>query len=604
MLSPTRLSRANRRLLGVLALSLAVVLAWSPVAADARTVHTVVQDDALSLFAPQSLARSMATLRWLGVDYLRVSAEWKLEAPDPNSTESPAGFDPMDPAAYTSPGMLVLDRAVRAAAAAGLQVMVDPAFSAPLWATTDHPAATTTGDPWYRTNIDVGQLAEWEAMLARRYSGTFTPAGTTTPLPRVAAFTLWNEPNDAAFLQPQWRDGVAVSADWYRRLVDIAYPAIKAVDPGATVLIGNTSDAGGDPELGSGGVPPLNFIRRLACVNDQLQPITDGACAHYQPLPADGYAHHPYERSAPPWAPSGAGQTGWAQMGDLSQLQSLLDTLVAMHRLAPGAANLWLTEQGYESNAQLTNRPWTEAQQAQLDADSEYQAWRDPQLASFSQFLLRDTLTDQTLALRHQIDDPTVQLKGTWTTGLEREDGVAKPALAMFRSPVVAQQLSSAHPACLLRHAPRSGSVADVGLIDVWGRARPVTTPTAIRVEVRDAGASAFTVARTATSDENGVFEVQVTAPQGAAVRFQWRTVQGWQSSPAVAPSAMTLPPTQPVVVQTPPPAQPVLAVAPPARASRARPVRATHRNHRPHPRRRRHRRHKGRHRAHARLRT
>src|SRR5204863_9978249 len=122
------------------------------------------------------------------------------------------------------------------------------------------------------TDIDIGQLVDWEVMLARRYSGSYTPPGESAPLPRVPAFTLWNEPNGSGFLQPQWRDGVAVSADWYRRLVDVAYPAVKRAAPSATVLIGNTSDAGGDAELGRGGVPPLDFVRRLACVDAQLRP--------------------------------------------------------------------------------------------------------------------------------------------------------------------------------------------------------------------------------------------------------------------------------------------------------------------------------------------
>ncbi len=114
-------------------------------------------------------------------------------------------------------------------------------------------------------------------------------------------FTLWNEPNGPSFLQPQWRGAVAASADWYPRVVDQAYPAIKRAQPGATVLIGNTSDVGASPEADA-GVPPLYFIRRLACVNGQLVPVSDGACARFHTVPADGYAHHPYERDAPPWA--------------------------------------------------------------------------------------------------------------------------------------------------------------------------------------------------------------------------------------------------------------------------------------------------------------
>lgn len=537
-ISPTG---ALRRLLVSLALPLAAGLALWTGPASARTLHTVVQDDALSLFDPASLSHSMAALRWLGADYVRISAEWKLEAPDPGGARTPPGFaagDPAasDPAAYDSPAMLALDRAVRAAAHAGLQVMVDPAFSAPLWATRQRPPSANAGDPWFNSDIDIRQLVDWEAMLARRYNGSFTPPGEGAPLPRASAFTLWNEPNGAGFLRPQWDHGVAVSADWYRRLVDAAYPAIKRAAPSAAVLIGNTSDAGGDAETGSGGVPPLEFVRRLACVDAQLQPIHEGACSHFRAVPADGFAHHPYERSAPPWVPSGPESAGWVQMGDLGKLQSLLDALVAMHRLAPGAVNLWLTEQGYESNAQLADRPWTEAQQADLNADSEYLAWRDQQVASFSQFLLRDTLTRQTLALRARTGDPRAQAPGTWTTGLERQDGAAKPALAMFRSPIVARVVSTARRACTLPAPSARGSVADVQQVEVWGRARPARGPTAIRIELKAPDGGAFGVSSTTTSDANGIFDARLSAPSGAAVRFQWRQRGSWQASPSVAP--------------------------------------------------------------------
>ena len=106
--------------------------------AEARTLHTVLQDDPLTLFAPRAVPSVMRTLRWLGVDYVRLTAEWKLEAPAYNSRQRPRAFDAADPGAYdASPQMQALDRAVRAAASAGLHVIIDPAFSAPLWATSE-----------------------------------------------------------------------------------------------------------------------------------------------------------------------------------------------------------------------------------------------------------------------------------------------------------------------------------------------------------------------------------------------------------------------------------------------------------------------------------
>jgi hypothetical protein len=396
------------------------------------------------------------------------------------------------------------------------------------------------------TSIDTRQLAAWEQMLARRYSGAFTPSGQHSPLPRVQTFTLWNEPNQHGYLAPQWSDGVAVSADWYRQLVHLAYPAIKAASPRATVLIGNTSAAGADLEAPAGGVPPLAFIRRLACVDNQLQPIHDAGCASFHMIPGDGYAQHPYERASAPWVSSATGHPDWAQMGDLRRLQALLDRLVELHRLAPGAQNLWLTEQGYESSAQLSGMPWTEAQQTRLNAASEYLAWRNPQAVSFSQFLLRDTRTAETLALRQRTGDPGALLPGTWTTGLIRQDGVPKPALWMFRSPIVARIVSAgartrSGPASLSGGVPQTPVPAPLDL-EVWGRARPARSPTLVQVQVADDATGTFRTARATTTDANGIFDVPIVASSVAPVRvrFQWLAADGsWQSSPSTEPVAI-----------------------------------------------------------------
>lgn len=522
-------------------LLLAFLLAGlAPAFANARIFHTVLQDDDLSLFSPHGLPQYMNQLRWLGVDELRISAEWKLEAPAPDSAQAPAGFRADVPGSYTSAGMGLLDTAVRAASQAGLHVIVDPAFSAPRWATGETSGPSAPGEGWYNTNVDVRQAADWEQMLARRYSGAFTPAGQSTSLPRVDTFTLWNEPNERGYLKPQWLGGKPVSADWYRQLVDTAYPAIKAASPSATVLIGNTSDSGVDAPAGPVGVAPLAFIRRLACVDTRLEPVHDGLCAHFQTVPADGYAHHPYERDALPWVPSSSQQSDWAQMGDVTTLQALLDALVAKRRLAPGAEHLWLTEQGYQSNAELGGMPWTEAQQAQLNAVSEYLAWHDGQAASFSQFLLRDTLTNETLALRARTGSPHALVAGTWTTGLLRENLAPKPALWMFRSPLVARLLAA--PAAL--SASGLALTAPAGtpvLLDVWGRARPMHQPTLVQVQIGD-GSGSFRSATATSTDANGIFEVPIPMPASpqVEVRFRWLSPDGtWQTSPTTQPVDM-----------------------------------------------------------------
>lgn len=520
-------------LLAVVALGL-LALAAPPSRAATRTFHTILQDDDGALFSPARLPRFIHMLRWLGVDELRVSAEWKLEAPDPNGAIPPAGFVAADPRSYdASPGMRALDRAVRAAARAGIGVIIDPAFSAPRWATHNPLPLSLAGDPLYNDEISVPELATWEQMLALRYSGRYTPKGEAHPLPRVGIFTLWNEPNQSGFLAPQWRDGEPVSADWYRSLVVTATPLMEAASPGIRVLIGNTSPTGAAPQAGNAGVPPLTFLRRLACVNAALQPIDTGSCAHFTELPAGGYAQHTYEYDAPPWLPSGSPEN--AEMGDLARLQALLDALVRLHRIAPAARTIWITEQGYESNAQLPEQPWTEAQQAQLNADAEYEAWRDGDVAAFGQFLLRDTLTAQTLALRRRTGNPRARIPGTWTTGLEREDGTPKPALAMFRAPVVARLLAREPIDDWLPSSP-AGAAAE--LIEVWGHARPMHSRTLVIVQVSDDGLGDWRGTGFAVTDTNGIFDTDAAVAMGVpvAVRFRWLDSHGrWHDSPATS---------------------------------------------------------------------
>jgi hypothetical protein len=232
-------------------------------------------------------------------------------------------------------------------------------------------------------------------------------------------------------------------------------------------------------------------------------------------------------------------------MGDLPRLQSLLGRLVAMHRLAPGAENVWLTEQGYESNAQLPDRPWTEAEQASLNAASEYLAWRDPHAASFSQFLLRDTLTRETLALRARTGHPHALVVGTWTTGLVRENYTAKPALSMFRSPVLARTVGPVWPAPPFSAADLAPPMpGPTQYVEIWGRARPAAGGTVAQIQIASRPGVFETVA-TVVTDRNGIFDLTLPAAGDTQpeVRFRWIDVSGaWQTSPAAAPLTFPLP--------------------------------------------------------------
>ena len=340
------------------------LVALAPATAHAA-LETVLQDDATFLYrTPAQVRASMREVRRLGVDRVRLTANWAILTRDADAAHRPGSFDARDPAAYEQARWRGLDQAVRLARAAGLKVLIDIGYHAPHWATTDRSGERA------RTHVSAAAYADFAVATASRYSGSFvvptTPApppppgqdqtfldallgGTDPatappppagrPLPAVDQFALWNEPNHPAFLMPQWTGkGSATrpaSPVLYARMVRAAYPAAKAVRPDATFLVGNTSSIGDGSHRAVG---PLRFIRELACVDARLRPRTTGACANFTPLPGDGWAHHPYTGNRRPDRDFGPGLRDDAPLAGLGRLAALLRRLVAMGRLAPDSS--------------------------------------------------------------------------------------------------------------------------------------------------------------------------------------------------------------------------------------------------------------------------
>ena len=68
--------------------------------------------------------------------------------------------------------------------------------------------------------------------MATRYSGSYVPEGAAKALPRVDAYTVWNEPNRGQFLQPQGAHGWE-APKVMARLMGPCQGAIHAVSPEA-----------------------------------------------------------------------------------------------------------------------------------------------------------------------------------------------------------------------------------------------------------------------------------------------------------------------------------------------------------------------------------
>jgi hypothetical protein len=518
----------------LLALLLTFLAAALPGAAHAQAPETVIQDDALFLHSDEEgIREGLRQVGELGIERVRLTAGWSVIAPQPALAEVPAG-DLADPAAYPAGNWHNLDRAVRLTVQAGLRPMIDIAFWAPRWATRA-PAEQTDR---LRTGIDAAQYARFAAAVAKRYGGGYVPppaAGATValpspdgnlldrllgglklgpavqkvlppaqePLPAVDLFTIWNEPNHPGFLMPQWRrqDGrfVPDSPGAYRAMVRAAYPVIKAAAPQSTVLIGGTA-SGGSSTAGRSGVPPLMFLRELACVDRRLRAKTTGDCAGFTPIPGDGWSHHPYSlRTRPDALPKDTDKLPVAATG---RLVRTLRRLVAAGRLSPRVADLYQTEYGYETNPPDPKAPFSPAEQPVMLAWAEYLGTRDRAVKMWPQFQLRDRPGDPA--------GPAMRPYGDWQTGLIDAQGVPKPSFAAFRTPGFAR--------CRTSGGRR--------VVAVWGRLRgPQTGVPAVEVRPRPAavGAAAATGWDTVTSSVTSLLgrlgpRAAEPVPAGAAV--------------------------------------------------------------------------------------
>jgi len=517
----------RRCLLAALVLVAGGVTAVAPAQA---ALETLVQDDASLLHRPTDDVRaSLVKLSSLGVDRVRLTANWSLLTRDADAEVRPEGFDARDPAAYAQARWVRLDEAVRLAQEHGLKVMIDIGFWAPHWATTDPPG------PRARTNIDPQAFADFTVAVARRYSGTWAPfplvppppppsrdqslldtllgggpapaplVVSAAPLPRVDEFVLWNEPNHPSLLLPQWtggrRDPRPASPARYARMVRAAYPAAKAIRPDAAVLLGNTSSDGGKPPHGS--VAPLLFIRELACVDGKLRPLRSRACRRFKALPGDGWAHHPYPRQLRPDDSGSAERPDDVRIGNLARLSELLGRLAERGRIDRGLRRIHITEFGYETSA-IADRPTlSQATQARWLTWAEYLASKVPGVVTFAQFLLRDLPPGPV-----RVSTSLRRGFGEYYTGLQTAVGEDKLAATSFRAGLFAQR--ETHRTVLL-----------------WGRLRLGAGVKTIAIERRRRGSAGWQQITSVSAGGQDELRHRTKYVPGAHYRLRWPMADG-----------------------------------------------------------------------------
>jgi hypothetical protein len=419
---------AKRVLTAVLAV---VALAAVPAPALANNGQLSIFQDDFILRGSGNDARTagLNELDGLGVDVVKVAAMWRTLAPGGNT--KPAGFDGADPADYSANAWAPYDDLIRDAQARGMRVMVMLGGLAPDWASKPGGIAGSK-------RPDVGEFRKFVKAVGTRYSGSYTassvgdtpgppppddpdlplplpaqasPAQAGTGLPRVDIWSAWNEPNLGNWLSPQHVKGRPYAPHHYRRLANAADAGLSGSGHGSdTFLIGELVPYG----AADNRIRPLEFIREMACVNRRFRPFhgkqaRKRGCDNFHPLPGTGFAHHPYTLAGGPNVR--AEHRDDVPIGYLNRLVKTLKKLGRKNRLEHPRMKVWLTEFGYQTDPpDFFQTPIGKV--PGFMGLSEWLAWRNRHVASYSQYLLRDE-----------------QDRAAFQTGLRFHGGKAKPGV-------------------------------------------------------------------------------------------------------------------------------------------------------------------------------
>lgn len=468
-------------------------------------------------------AGALAMYRRLGVARMRVYVPWGSVAPDPTSPKSPPGFRATDPAAYTPAAWAIYDTIIRDAANDGIGIDLTLGAPPPLWAEGRGAPQPRVHTQWRPSPRAFGSFVR---AVATRYSGTYRPAGSPAPLPRVSFWAIWNEPNYGPELAPQAIDSstVEVSPRLYRGLLDAAWEALQGTGHGRdTVLIGELAPRGitissAFPGNFSGMVP-LRFVRALYCVDDAFRPLRGAAAAargcptdaarsarfavdHPALFDATGFADHPYAQGGLQPNVVTLYEPDYADLATLPNLVHTLDSAQAAYGSSKRFP-IFSTEFGYQTNPPENIARTTPPATAAIYLNwAEYISWRDPRIRSYDQYLLKDPPA------------------GNFATGLLFANGTPKPTFAAFRLPIYLPVTAAA-----------SGHA-----LEVWGCVRPFHYARlvpgggsqSVNIQFAASGSSAFrTVETLPLTDPYGYFDVRTHFPGSGSVRLEWSYPQG-----------------------------------------------------------------------------
>jgi hypothetical protein len=466
-----------RTLLATLLISTLCAAAAGVSPALASHDEAVYFEGSTILLNPRTRDRAVSQLQHLGVSALRVELYWVDVAPAAKSARRP-GFDATNPASYNWGGY---DWLLAKAKQLHWPVLLTVTGPVPKWATSTHRDFVT------RPNGE--EFRKFMTAVGRHYGS------------EVALYSIWNEPNHPAFLQPQFNaNGTPASPRIYRALYQEGYAGLQAAGlANPQVLLGETAPTGFDSvnvrREGRNAllhdVAPLAFLRGALCLNPHYRKA--GACG---PLPAAGYAHHAYTNAAGPlYAPP---ERDDVMIAVLARLTRALDLATRAGAL-PAHLPIYLTEFGVQSRPnRFLGVPV--GKQAEYDAIAERIAWSNPRVVAFSQYLLRDDPLGG--APGASVHGGTIGFQ----TGLEYLNGKPKPLYFGWPLPLTVSK--------------RGGGVS------LWGLVRPAAGPSAVTVLVQGAHARRYRVFKTVATDGLGHWSLS-SSLRGARWRVRWRSPAG-----------------------------------------------------------------------------
>lgn len=526
---PARACAAVALTTGALAAALA---AWAVPAGASTTQFTIFDaphEFRGSVDGDNGRQAALNEIDAFGADTVRMLIFWRDVAPLPDSALSPEAIVPTepltDPASYDfwaqgtgTGGFGAIDAVVRGAASRGLNVMLVPSGKwpsgrVPVWASNDPSGSQSDPKPT--------EFQKFMQAIGTRYRGDFDPGDGQGVLPHVDILSPWNEGNGNKFLQPQGADGSQAAAI-YRSLLNAAQDGLAASGwlntANSTLLVGETA-----PRDSRYAVDPINFIRRVYCLNASWRPIN--GCTPPD-IDEDGFSHHPYSfGSAPYLVPSDPTQINMGNLGALATALNKIDAAL------PSVGNLpiYITEYGADGDPA---RPERIATQAEYIGIAERIAYENPRVRSFSQYQLRDDVIegDAGIASGLRPTDSAVAPCGAPNTD-------CKPAYAAFRTPLAVRTVGRAP--CLKKAKKRKGAKSEARMkakckklgvppkVSIWGRVRPdndpAKQPRQARVQYRDG--QGWKALSTVTVDPNGYFTLGSKNVKGRNWRLVWNGI-------------------------------------------------------------------------------